>query len=105
MRFQIHPFRAKKRERSSLGNTLTRSERLIQKRLLLRVEWKCQRGLAGLAAHLVPAFAQGVYDFFGGEFGGQFGELILEEHQAKGVFESLSLRIGREALLQVEHPD
>ena len=63
-RFLIHAFAAKLREQSSLGNALMRGERLLEQQLLVRIERQLKRGSAGLVAHLVPTFAQGVYDFF-----------------------------------------
>ena len=63
-RFLIHAFAAKPREQSSLGNALMRGERLLEQRLLLRIERQLERGSSSLVAHLVPTFAQGIYDLF-----------------------------------------
>lgn len=56
----------------------------------------------GCGGHFGPRFVQGVDDFVVGGFAGEVGELILQEHEAKGVFKHAAFGIGREFLFKVE---
>lgn len=55
--------------------------------------------------HFLPGFLHGVGDFVFGGFGGEIGELKLEEDKAKGVFKNTAFWIGGEILFQVQGLD